>query len=1302
MFSMSMVGRRKADPRGFTLLEVLVSLAVLGIIMTPLAMSFITALKQSDELQRNVGASADAQRIAAAWTQDVQNVDENGVTYDSSQCSDGKLDQPGSGVYPLVSFQWDTLPSTVDPGAPVVAKSSLWALRGSGTDSELVRYYCENGVFKGPESGPSPEVIASSFWDPDVATRKSFYGTSYNASVPNFCSATACTITVDANFYYRLTVQRRVAGLEPPGLTTPPAPSITGGVCGNTELTVAWLPSIVPAGVPPVDAYSTRVTDDALGNSTVASHPSLNGAALSDVFTGLQVNHQYWVIISAHNSNGNGPESEPFGPITCNPVAPDAPDGVSAVRGDQQITVSWNAVGSDHNGGGTVTSYRVRTKIASTDELVSSVVVAGGNTTSTVVTGLENGTAVKATVSAINSAGEGGESAPSNIVTPCGVPYAPGEYVISDPNNTPDDPTDDVSTWTPRAPTTNDAGQQQTKVTYLAPFNNGCQITNYRVYARSVLGGGLYGPVVGSPWTSSTDATSFTTPQLSNLFQYQFQVAAINEVGEGALSPWSAEQALRGVPTTAPGNLAWTPEIGAPDPDHGWPNGNSGGLLTWTPLPDTPPFNNGLSITNYRVDITPQMPGNTAYYLTNGANSDRLDTANLPQIKSGTTFPNEQYQTYAMSVAAKNDAGLGPAATLNVIPGGRPIASPGNVQSTALFATPSSAAVRLTWDVLDDIVQNNGGKPIIGYTVIGGPTASTTYDIDNLSNNFANYGGLNPGQTYTFKIAARNSLGRSIPSTSITVVAPTVLTAPSSTNVVLARPAGTVGNRLSLTFPAFTASSGTPTPVYSAVCSAGGEPNQSFPNLTPGTNILDSPALTNGKAWSCTVTGVVTYYDGSTSTASAASSGTAVPATTPGAPGTPTVAALAAGKARISWTAPVSNGGSAITGYTITSSPALTGFPATVGGSTLTFDTPNPVSFGTTYTFTVVATNVAGNGPGATSAGFSASSSLPTQAPTNLTWTPVYSATQPAQVTISWTPVPDTSPANGGSALTGQVLTLSPAPTSGSATVTLPIGQSSYTYTTNQTSGSTLVNYTATIYATNGNGNGPSATTGAVVHSGGKPMVAVTGISSQPYAPNGAIRLNWTPITNGAQQNGGKSVDGYNIYWSSGGGPESAPYFVSGYSQTGSALGGFTPGVAYTFRVVANNQGGAVAGDSVVSATIVVVSPGPPISGGTPSLTVPVGISGQLRLTFGAMTVNSGSPPLINGPGSTTPYTATCTSSNGGATVNFVNLGSSPTINTLSGLTPLKTYTCALTATNGPFITGNGTTTVTSNSATTL
>jgi len=178
----------------------------------------------------------------------------------------------------------------------------------------------------------------------------------------------------------------------------------------------------------------------------------------------------------------------------------------------------------------------------------------------------------------------------------------------------------------------------------------------------------------------------------------------------------------------------------------------------------------------------------------------------------------------------------------------------------------------------------------------------------------------------------------------ITYTKPAVPGAPRSVSAT----AGNASAKVSFSAP--TSNGGAAITSYTATASPGGKTS------TGAGSPLTVTGLTNGTRYTFTVRATNSVGAGPASAASNA----VIPAPVAGVPGAPTSVSAAAGDAaaKVSFSAPTSNGGAAITSYTATASPG--GKTSTGAGSPLTV---TGLTNGTAYTFTVRATNSVGAGP---------------------------------------------------------------------------------------------------------------------------------------------------------------------------------------------------------------------------------------------------------------------------------------------------------------------------------------------------
>ena len=306
------------------------------------------------------------------------------------------------------------------------------------------------------------------------------------------------------------------------------------------------------------------------------------------------------------------------------------------------------------------------------------------------------------------------------------------------------------------------------------------------------------------------------------------------------------------------------------------------------------------------------------------------------------------------------------------------------------------------------------------------------------------------------------------------------------------------------------------------------------------------------------------------------------------APGALTGLAAAGGIDRIdlSWTAPASDGGSAITGYKIEVSPdGITNWTdrdANTGDATTTY-AHTGLAAGTTRHYRVSAINTNGTGDASNVANATTGTTVP-GAPTVLSAT----ASRTTQIDLSWI-----APASNGGSITGYKIEVSSDGITNWTDRVADTGDATTTYAHTGLAAGTTRHYRVSAINTNGTGdasnvaNATTATTATTVP--GVPTVL-----SATASGSTRINLSWTVPAS----DGGSALTGYKIEVSSDGGSNWSDRVADtgDANTTYYAHTGLTAGATRHYRVSAINTNGTGDASNVANATSFTTVPGAPTS----------------------------------------------------------------------------------------------------------
>ena len=569
--------------------------------------------------------------------------------------------------------------------------------------------------------------------------------------------------------------------------------------------------------------------------------------------------------------------------------------------------------------------------------------------------------------------------------------------------------------------------------------------------------------------------------------------------------------------------------------------------VTWTA-----PTNTGPAIASYDLQYRAGTSGN----FTNGPQNVTGTSAAIGSLAADTS--------YEVQVRATNAEGDG---DWSVAGTGRTTATSAPGAPTGLTATASgTTAINLSWSA----PASTGGSAITGYKieVSSNGTSGWTDQVANTNSTATTYAhtGLAAGDTRHYRVSAINTNGAGTAST--VANATTDATAPGAPTGLTATASGTTAINVSWSAPASTGGS-----------AITGYKIEVSPNGTSGWT--DQVANTNSTATTYAHTGLAagdtrhyrvsainTNGAGTASNVDSATTGTSVP----GAPTGLTATASGTTAINLSWSAPASTGGSAITGYKIESSSdggsSWSDLVANTSNTTTTY-AHTGLTAGDTRHYRVSAINTNGAGTASNVDSATTGTTVP-GAPTGLTAT----ASGTTAINLSWSAPAST----GGSAITGYKIEVSPNGTSGWTDQVANTNSTATTYAHTGLTAGTTRHYRVSAINTNGAGtasNVDSATTGTTVPGAPTGLTATASETTQ-------IDLSWTAPAS----TGGSAITGYKIESSSDGG-SSWSDLVANTSNTTTTYAhtGLTAGTTRHYRVSAINTNGTGTASTVANAT---------------------------------------------------------------------------------------------------------------------
>ncbi|WP_051324296.1 DUF4082 domain-containing protein [Candidatus Solirubrobacter pratensis] len=779
----------------------------------------------------------------------------------------------------------------------------------------------------------------------------------------------------------------------------PSAPKHVTAIPGSTSASVSW-EAPDASGDSPITGYT--VTPYA--GSTAQTPVQVDASSLTKVITGLTDGTSYTFEVTATNAPGTGPASAASAAVTPRETLFDFQ--TPGIVDSQDATPVELGVKFKPDANGTITGVRFYKAAANTGAHVGSLWTASGTRMAQATFSNETASGWQTVTFATPQAVTAGTTYVASYYAPVGrysvtagafsspVDNGPlhaltdgaggnGVFAYSTTSTFPANSYGASNYWvdvlfvipapgTVTAVSATEGGRTSARVSWTAPASGG-SASSYKITP-------YIGSTAQTPATVSATSTAATVSGLTNGVTYTFTVTAVNASGPGTASAQSnSVTPLDPIPPAAPGDVLARPA-------------SDSALVSWSkPSSDGDAAITRYTVTPYEgaaaqtpVEVSGSSTSTTITGLTNGAG-------------------------YTFKVSATNDAGTGStsAASNSVTPQATILDfdTPTTVDSGD--STPVELGVKFRSDFDGTVTgirfykaAGNTGTHIGSlWTAAGSRITQATFTGESASGwqtvQFSSPVTITPNTTYVASYFAPNghysvssggfatvvdnpplhALADGVSSNGVFAYTAASAFPSGSFNAgnyavdVLFQPAPTPGQVTGVSATAgqgsahvgWTApSSGGPVTSYTITPYIGSTAQDATTiNGTPPATSVTIPGLTSGTPYTFVVRASNPSGSGPASAASSAVTPTA--AVAPGAP-TGVTASADTKSATVSWTAPANDGGSPITGYTVTPYAGATAGTPVQAGASATSARITGLANGTSYTFKVTASNAAGAG----------------------------------------------------------------------------------------------------------------------------------------------------------------------------------------------------------------------------------------------------------------------------------------------------------------------------------------------------